>query len=169
MRLVIIQPQLMMELIKQKLIKTSGILLILILYCSCQEVVQDRKLECLLESIKVDLDAVEIEVGQHNGWTDSTALILITYYEKPLKTPTKGNLKGLYNGKNIYYYQSVVDSLDNKKYNQIPNSIIWSKFIPVEMDKDFISPPYDPINIQVRSEEHTSELQSRPHLVCRLL
>src|SRR5690554_7659489 len=24
-------------------------------------------------------------------------------------------------------------------------------------------------NIQIRSEEHTSELQSRPHLVCRLL
>src|SRR3989442_11383325 len=24
-------------------------------------------------------------------------------------------------------------------------------------------------NVQVRSEEHTSELQSRPHLVCRLL
>src|SRR5690554_7666187 len=28
---------------------------------------------------------------------------------------------------------------------------------------------YIPENILVRSEEHTSELQSRPHLVCRLL
>src|SRR3989442_13120445 len=26
-----------------------------------------------------------------------------------------------------------------------------------------------PFVVQVRSEEHTSELQSRPHLVCRLL
>src|SRR5690554_6808846 len=26
-----------------------------------------------------------------------------------------------------------------------------------------------PANIYMRSEEHTSELQSRPHLVCRLL
>src|SRR5690554_7376477 len=25
------------------------------------------------------------------------------------------------------------------------------------------------VEVQVRSEEHTSELQSRPHLVCRLL
>src|SRR3989442_9718734 len=25
------------------------------------------------------------------------------------------------------------------------------------------------LNLRVRSEEHTSELQSRPHLVCRLL
>src|SRR5690554_6997791 len=28
---------------------------------------------------------------------------------------------------------------------------------------------YQPLRVQVRSEEHTSELQSRPHLVCRLL
>src|SRR5436305_13771972 len=27
----------------------------------------------------------------------------------------------------------------------------------------------DGVQIEVRSEEHTSELQSRPHLVCRLL
>src|SRR5437870_6795937 len=32
-------------------------------------------------------------------------------------------------------------------------------------------PPYDQVNIhaRLRSEEHTSELQSRGHLVCRLL
>src|SRR5690554_7446671 len=28
---------------------------------------------------------------------------------------------------------------------------------------------YQPGNLNSRSEEHTSELQSRPHLVCRLL
>src|SRR3989442_6291503 len=28
---------------------------------------------------------------------------------------------------------------------------------------------YFPITVKKRSEEHTSELQSRPHLVCRLL
>src|SRR3989442_4566727 len=28
---------------------------------------------------------------------------------------------------------------------------------------------YGPFTNEVRSEEHTSELQSRPHLVCRLL
>src|SRR5690554_7767533 len=28
---------------------------------------------------------------------------------------------------------------------------------------------YDVFKVDVRSEEHTSELQSRPHLVCRLL
>src|SRR5690554_7061557 len=28
---------------------------------------------------------------------------------------------------------------------------------------------YDLIFVSIRSEEHTSELQSRPHLVCRLL
>src|SRR5690554_7051174 len=28
---------------------------------------------------------------------------------------------------------------------------------------------HQPVGAEVRSEEHTSELQSRPHLVCRLL
>src|SRR3989442_10678129 len=32
-----------------------------------------------------------------------------------------------------------------------------------------VIPPKDPHTIGQRSEEHTSELQSRPHLVCRLL
>src|SRR5690349_21935389 len=31
------------------------------------------------------------------------------------------------------------------------------------------SPPVDPESFQIRSEEHTSELQSRRDLVCRLL
>src|SRR5690554_7237543 len=32
-----------------------------------------------------------------------------------------------------------------------------------------INKPVSAVTIAVRSEEHTSELQSRPHLVCRLL
>src|SRR5439155_3233983 len=32
-----------------------------------------------------------------------------------------------------------------------------------------LKPPYDESNRTTRSEEHTSELQSRGHLVCRLL
>src|SRR3954452_25639542 len=31
------------------------------------------------------------------------------------------------------------------------------------------SDPISPTSSRIRSEEHTSELQSRPHLVCRLL
>src|SRR5690625_6137737 len=38
----------------------------------------------------------------------------------------------------------------------------WGKFTP-------ISTHLDPAKWQPRSEEHTSELQSRGHLVCRLL
>src|SRR5687768_17961975 len=34
---------------------------------------------------------------------------------------------------------------------------------------DFSAVEYDPPSGKVRSEEHTSELQSRLHLVCRLL
>src|SRR3989442_8591685 len=32
-----------------------------------------------------------------------------------------------------------------------------------------VGPTHDDVTIEGRSEEHTSELQSRPHLVCRLL
>src|SRR3989442_8848274 len=38
--------------------------------------------------------------------------------------------------------------------------------------QEFVDQPLHPIDLEsngVRSEEHTSELQSRPHLVCRLL
>src|SRR5436305_7998209 len=34
---------------------------------------------------------------------------------------------------------------------------------------DDVLPECDVLNLLRRSEEHTSELQSRPHLVCRLL
>src|SRR3989442_11696151 len=50
----------------------------------------------------------------------------------------------------------------------------------VTLTADFELPPdvhvyspgvrgYKPVQLILRSEEHTSELQSRPHLVCRLL
>src|SRR5258706_8052703 len=32
-----------------------------------------------------------------------------------------------------------------------------------------LKPPSDPLEVQIRSEEHTSELQSLTNLVCRLL
>src|SRR5690554_7948405 len=38
--------------------------------------------------------------------------------------------------------------------------------IPSGIDTDF---KISPEQLEARSEEHTSELQSRPHLVCRLL
>src|SRR2546422_7739346 len=35
--------------------------------------------------------------------------------------------------------------------------------------KNGVPPERDPFDLEMRSEEHTSELQSRLHLVCRLL
>lgn len=90
-----------------------------------------------------------IEVGQHNGWTDTTSLILITYHKKPLKIPLGVALKAEYKGQDIYLYQSVIDSVSNKKYRTISNNIAWRSFTPEKLDEDFILPPYDPINIQI--------------------
>lgn len=139
----------MMELIGQKFVKINIIILMLMFFYSCQEIIHDKKLECILDSIKVNLDEKEIEVGQHNGWTDTTNLILITYHRKSMNGSVVSKLKGLYKGRDIYFYQSVVDSLDNGKYAQIPNSIDWNNFTPKEIDENIIHPPYDPINIQI--------------------
>jgi hypothetical protein len=121
----------------------------LVFFSSCQETVQDGDLECILNAAEVDINGVDIMVGQVDGWTDTTSLISIVYHKKSIDIPIGSNLKGLYKGRDIYFYQSAVDSLDNKKYSQISNSIVWHNFTPKEMDEDFISPPYDPINIQV--------------------
>lgn len=139
----------MMVLIEQGYARIKITILILILFSSCQKRVQDGKLECILNSIEVDANEMDIEIGQHNGWNDSTALILVTYHKKSLDIPMGSNLKGLYKGNDIYFYQSSIDSSDNKKYNQIPNNIRWKEFIPKEMDESIIQPPYDPVNIQI--------------------
>src|SRR5690554_7237921 len=43
--------------------------------------------------------------------------------------------------------------------NEMPSSVLWAYVILALLS----------VLAAVRSEEHTSELQSRPHLVCRLL
>lgn len=141
----------MMELIKQRFLNISIYLgiLPLILTVSCKEKSVEGRLECILDNINVDKKGINIEVGQHNGWTAGTVLILITYHKESNKIPIIGNLKGEYRGNDIYYYQANIDSLDQNKYKQISNNIIWQNCIPQEMDNDFISPPYDPINIQI--------------------
>src|SRR5436305_11113317 len=45
--------------------------------------------------------------------------------------------------------------------NTLPPSVPGVTFVMVRMEVDYMK--------ELRSEEHTSELQSRPHLVCRLL
>lgn len=138
----------MTELTRQLFIKIN-MLIILLTLNACNYKIGDDKLECLLESIVVDRAEKVIVVGQSDGWTDSTALISIIYYQKSLISPNRSRLKGRYKGTDVYFNQAHVDTLDKKKYKQITNSIVWHEFIPEEIDEDFISPPYDPINIQI--------------------
>src|SRR5690554_7030788 len=60
-------------------------------------------------------------------------------------------------GHRIQYGDSVV--LTGVSFTN-PSFLATGPFIPLKSDKQ---------KIDARSEEHTSELQSRPHLVCRLL
>ena len=141
----------MMELTKQRFVKINIVffILILVLFHSCQKRVQNGKLECILDSIKVDVDGMDIEVGQHNGWTDTTALILVTYHRKSIDIPISGNLKGMYKRNDIYFYQTNVDTLDTREYQQVPNNINWYAFEQEMIDDNIIHPPYDPISVQV--------------------
>src|SRR5690554_6542822 len=62
-------------------------------------------------------------------------------------------------------------SLMNEGAAYIPNSSEWNETGYNELSKEYTSTytTETPFYAYERSEEHTSELQSRPHLVCRLL
>lgn len=141
----------MMGLTEQRFLSIKFLisLLTLVFLSSCQKESYDGKLECILESVNIDKKEMNVIVGQHNGWTDSTTLIIILFEEKSMNIPINSTLKGKYKQYDIYFSQGNIDSLDNNQYKQIPNNINWYNFTPEEMDEDYISPPYDPINIQV--------------------
>ncbi|MEZ4910567.1 MAG: hypothetical protein R2774_06865 [Saprospiraceae bacterium] len=141
----------MMELIKQRLknIRLLVGLAILVILLSCKRESSNGKLECILESVKIEKKDLDIIVGQHNRWTDSSSLIVILFEEKNMNISNNSKLKGKYSQNDIYYNQGNIDTLDKKKYRQISNSIKWQTHVPHEMEKDYISPPYDPINIQI--------------------
>src|SRR5690554_3076239 len=58
-----------------------------------------------------------------------------------------------------------IHSLAQRSVGASTSRISWSKSKP----RSWARPPTSTKSTRVRSEEHTSELQSRPHLVCRLL
>src|SRR5690554_7130545 len=70
-----------------------------------------------------------------------------------------------FEGKLIYSIESPGNIPDEK--DSINYQVVYAKDSMLRIDS------YTPIGKQIyikhRSEEHTSELQSRPHLVCRLL
>jgi len=139
----------MMGLIELRSVTNSIIFLMLIVSCSCQDEVLTTPLECILDGIEVNLDGMDIDVSQHNGWTDTTALIIIMYHEKSKNVLSRSNLRGRYKGTDVYFTQSNVDTLDKRTYKQIPNQISWEYFKPKEPDKEWLPPPYDPITISV--------------------
>lgn len=148
----------MMESTKLKLLSLSNgrliiniILGVLILFLlnSCQKDIQVGMLECILESIDADKEGIDIFVGQTNGWTDSTTLISIMYHKKSIEIAISSNLKGLYKGCDIFFYQTNLDTMDNKIYKQIPNNINWTDFKQKIVEDNMIVPPYEPVVVQV--------------------
>src|SRR5690625_5614995 len=71
-----------------------------------------------------------------------------------------------YCGFELIFDQARVDGLDLRNYDRIK---IWLAYEgPTETIRLYLR-NHDPVYSDPRSEEHTSELQSRGHLVCRLL
>ena len=144
----------MMEFTKPKFMPIKFLLLVFVLasFYSCHENrARSKMLECLLESLEVQGQDVDVLVGQHNGWDDSTALIIVTFYKKPLKMPIpSSDFVGHYNGKNIYFYQMNIDSADTKQYLQIPSNISWKEDIrPKRESNDIPIMFYHPMSIQI--------------------
>src|SRR5690554_6686478 len=92
-----------------------------------------------------------------NGSGKSTLIKMIN----GLLTPTSGD---------VLVYGNTVGVESKKVISYLPErtylNLEYNVYETLEYFKDF----YDDFDIEkARSEEHTSELQSRPHLVCRLL
>src|SRR5690554_7365747 len=56
---------------------------------------------------------------------------------------------------------------ENELFNNFRKRLIEGKSQARKRQSDYLA--YNLLDAIIRSEEHTSELQSRPHLVCRLL
>jgi len=139
----------MMGLIELRSVTNSIIFLMLILYCSCRDEVQTRQLECILDSVDVDVSEMDIVVSQIDGWTDTTSLISIIYHSESINISIASDLKGRYRGSDIYFSHRNIDTLDKRTYKKIPNQISWEYFKPKEFDEEWIPPPYEPIVIRV--------------------
>src|SRR5689334_24129388 len=64
----------------------------------------------------------------------------------------------------------VIESLKQHHVSDDPTLIAYkTKFVPTEEYRSKQNVSLAPLAVQSRSEEHTSELQSQFHLVCRLL
>src|SRR5690606_34475089 len=99
----------------------------------------------------------------HDPWIDATELreVLVPFTPQDIFLPDFA-----FNASSSAYYFQNPNNEDERFYfwrltrviPQNPNQINFSKILPG-----------DGVMIQHRSEEHTSELQSRENLVCRLL
>ncbi len=129
-------------------IRIIFMMVILIIFNSCQQDISRGILECLLANVEITDNEVDIVVGQHNAWNDSMSLIIITYHEKSMNIPMDNELKGMYKGQDIYFYQNNVDPLDKREYKQISNNIVWNNN-SIKNENEVLAPPYDPISIQI--------------------
>src|SRR5439155_23642912 len=74
--------------------------------------------------------------------------------------PGEGNLGGMWGWGGVS-----IDPTDGRVFTGVGNSSVWSEDCACYVD----NAGYGDSIVALRSEEHTSELQSRGHLVCRLL
>src|SRR5690554_8068247 len=102
----------------------------------------------------------------------STPQVLLDFIENYPKNPNTEELKGLLIDSYITSrnYKEAMDLLENNKSfhdDEAYQKVAFYRGIELYNESNYL----DAITylVKSRSEEHTSELQSRPHFVCRLL
>src|SRR5690554_7224255 len=70
---------------------------------------------------------------------------------------------------NKLYSRRMLIRLIGVKFSQLITGAYQADLFDDTLQDMSLSQAMDKIRMRYRSEEHTSELQSRPHLVCRLL
>src|SRR5690554_7602444 len=77
---------------------------------------------------------------------------------------------GLYRGlKNTAVLRLLGESYQRVYHRGVEHGWLKGRYLVRDLSLNRYAQDARPLKYQTRSEEHTSELQSRPHLVCRLL
>lgn len=142
-----------MEFIELRLICLSRILLFCFVLTSCQIYKSDNQkdalLECILTNFITHENNGDFLVGQHDNWTKSTSLIIVSYIPKGDVQYIQAEEKSRFNKKDVYYYREEIShTITENTVQKIANQLKWELFNSQNSINEDQS-PYDPITVQL--------------------
>ena len=148
----------MMEQIERELISlclSSILMCLMIISChyksSEHQFTNDDILECVLSNFTNISDRNMKEgsflVGQQNGWTKNSSLIIISYISKEELRFVSADLKSKFKQKKVFFYQNNLNETDLDEYPQFPNKLNWEVYS--NQTSKTVIPIFDPPTIQL--------------------